>query len=163
MTDIITYLEESALVANVLGVIALGFMGYLVKAIIGAVADLATNTAELKETLSIYERLNKVENMSYLQAKLYKDAVIGSNLDVDIKNLILADWADIEAAHTEYLDGVSVQEVLPEATSTTPTTTTTLNPVLSSAVSVGTAFLAKEATTILDKLKDQIDNVDTKL
>lgn len=161
MTDIITYLEDSALVANVLGVIALGFMGYLVKAIIGAVADLATNTAELKETLSIYERLNKVENMSYLQAKLYKDAVIGSNLDVDVKNLILADWADIEAAHTEYLDGVSVQEVLPEATSTTPTTTTTtnLNPVLSSAVAVGTAFLAKEATTILDKLKDQIDEV----
>lgn len=160
MTDFFMYLEDSALVANVLSFIALGMMGVLVRAIIKAAGDVMVGNAALQEQMSIYERMNKVEEIVYLNSVLYKNAVVNSSLDATAKTKALEDFAAIEAAHQAYLEGLEpVEETAADATETAA-----INPV-NAAITAGVATavtavvkdIAEAAPTVLDTIKDKID------
>ena len=152
------YLEDSALVANVLSFIALGMMGVLVRSIIKAAGDVMTGNAALQEQMSIYERMNKVEEIVYLNSVLYKNAVINSSLDATAKTKALEDFAAIDTVHQAYLEGLEpVDETDEELTTTANPMSAAITAGVATAVAAVVKDVAEAAPTVLDTIKDKID------
>jgi len=102
--EILTYLENSSLVATVMSGIALGFTGVLVRAVLNISKELVVGSNSIKAQLNISQRLDLVEELLYEFATAHKTAVLGSSLTADNKASVLVPHTKAEAVHAKYLE-----------------------------------------------------------
>jgi hypothetical protein len=102
--EILTYLENSSLVATVMSGIALGFTGVLVRAVLNISKELVVGSNSIKAQLNISHRLDLVEELLYEFATAHKTAVLGSSLTADNKASVLVPHTKAEAVHAKYLE-----------------------------------------------------------
>lgn len=119
MEIIIELLQDSAVISNVISIVVLGVLGIITKLIINSIGSINTEKTELLAAKTSYERIDKLAEMVELQAKLYKDAVIGSNLPAATKSAVLEDYSKIQDAYKVFIQGLPeepkaiVQEAAP--------------------------------------------------
>ena len=104
MQEILTYLENSSLVATVMSGIALGFTGVLVRAVLNISKELVVGNNSIKAQLNISHRLDLVEELLYEFATAHKTAILGSSLTADNKATVLVPHTKAEAVHAKYLE-----------------------------------------------------------
>jgi ElaB/YqjD/DUF883 family membrane-anchored ribosome-binding protein len=102
--EILTYLENSSLVATVMSGIALGFTGVLVRAVLNISKELVVGNNSIKAQLNISHRLDLVEELLYEFATAHKTAILGSSLTADNKATVLVPHTKAEAVHAKYLE-----------------------------------------------------------
>jgi len=102
--EILTYLENSSLVATVMSGIALGFTGVLVRAVLNISKELVVGSNSIKAQLNISQRLDLVEELLYEFAAAHKAAILGSSLTADNKATVLVPHTKAEAIHAKYLE-----------------------------------------------------------
>jgi len=102
--EILTYLENSSLVATVMSGIALGFTGVLVRAVLNISKELIVGNNSIKAQLNISQRLDLVEELLYEFAAAHKAAILGSSLTADNKATVLVPHTKAEAIHAKYLE-----------------------------------------------------------
>jgi hypothetical protein len=102
--EILTYLENSSLVATVMSGIALGFTGVLVRAVLNISKELVVGSNSIKAQLNISHRLDLVEELLYEFATAHKIAILGSSLTADNKATVLVPHTKAEAIHSKYLE-----------------------------------------------------------
>ena len=119
MEIIIELLQDSAVISNVISIVVLGVLGIITKLIINSIGSINTEKTELLAAKTSYERIDMLAEMVELQAKLYKDAVIGSNLPAATKSAVLEDYSKIQDAYKGFVQGLPeepkaiVQETAP--------------------------------------------------
>lgn len=152
MQEILTYLENSSLVATVMSGIALGFTGVLVRAVLNISKELVVGNNSIKAQLNISHRLDLVEELLYEFASAHKTAILGSSLTADNKATVLVPHTKAEAVHAKYL------EILAENNSETG-----ISADLAEVLEGFTAELEKiqnvaptQAQDMLAKLRDQL-------
>lgn len=106
MEIIIELLQDSAVISNVISIVVLGVLGIITKLIINSIGSINTEKTELLAAKTSYERIDKLAEMVELQAKLYKDAVIGSNLPAATKSAVLEDYSKIQDAYKVFIQGL---------------------------------------------------------
>ena len=106
MEIIIELLQDSAVISNVISIVVLGVLGIITKLIINSIGSINTEKTELLSARASYERIDKLAEMVELQAKLYKDAVIGSNLPAATKSAVLEDYSKIQDAYKGFVQGL---------------------------------------------------------
>jgi ElaB/YqjD/DUF883 family membrane-anchored ribosome-binding protein len=150
--EILTYLENSSLVATVMSGIALGFTGVLVRAVLNISKELVVGSNSIKAQLNISQRLDLVEELLYEFAAAHKAAILGSSLTADNKATVLVPHTKAEAIHAKYL------EILTENNSETG-----ISADLEAVLSGFTAELEKiqnvaptQAQDMLAKLREQL-------
>ena len=150
--EILTYLENSSLVATVMSGIALGFTGVLVRAVLNISKELVVGNNSIKAQLNISQRLDLVEELIYEFATAHKTAILGSSLTADNKATVLVPHTKAEAVHAKYL------EILEENNSETG-----ISADLAQVLEGFTAELEKiqnvaptQAQDMLAKLRDQL-------
>jgi hypothetical protein len=110
MDIIIGLLQDNAIISNVISIVVLGVLGIITKLIINSIGAINTEKTQLLQAKASYERIDKLAEMTELTAKLYKDAVIGSNLPAATKSTVLEDYATIQNAYRTFLKEPAVQE-----------------------------------------------------
>ena len=113
MEIIIELLQDSAVISNVISIIVLGVLGIITRLIINSISSINTEKTQLLGAKSSYERLDKLGEMVELQARLYKDAVIGSNLPAATKSTVLDDYSKIQNAYRNFVSNVSNETTIP--------------------------------------------------
>ena len=106
MEIIIELLQDSAVISNVISIVVLGVLGIITKLIINSIGSINTEKTELLAAKTSYERIDKLAEMVELQAKLYKDAVVGSNLPAATKSAVLEDYSKIQDAYKGFVQGL---------------------------------------------------------
>lgn len=117
MDIIIGLLQDNAIISNVISIVVLGVLGIITKLIINSVGSINTEKTALLKARAGFERINKLAEMTELTAKLYKDAVIGSNLPATTKSTILDDYSKIQNVYKEFVvedNAEPVKEVVEE-------------------------------------------------
>lgn len=102
--EILTYLENSSLVATVISGVALGFTGVLVRAVLAISKEIIVGNNSIKAQLNISQRLDLVEELVYEVASAHKAAILGSSLTADNKAIVLVPHTKAEAVHAKYLE-----------------------------------------------------------
>lgn len=110
MSEILNYLENSALVANVISFIVLGFAGVLVRSIIKGIATLAEDRAALEEKAGLALQLRAIAEITYQSTLMYKNAVVNSNLSPEAKQQALDTFAEVKAAYEAILPKLEIEE-----------------------------------------------------
>ena len=113
MQEILNYLENSALVANVISFIVLGFAGVLVRGIIRGVAQLAEDRAALEETAGLAQSLRAIAEITYQSTLMYKNAVVNSNLTPEAKQQAMETFEEVKALYEALLPKLEVPEIQP--------------------------------------------------
>lgn len=113
MSEILNYLENSALVANIISFIVLGFAGVLVRGIIRGVAELAEDRAALEETAGLTQSLRAIAEITYQSTLMYKNAVINSTLTPEAKQQAIDTFEEVKALYEALLPKLEVPEVQP--------------------------------------------------
>jgi len=103
MQEILNYLENSALVANVVSFIVLGITGVLMRAIIVAIARIAEQNRDIDEKQELIKNLSTVAKITYQTSLMYKNAIINSNLAPEAKNQALEIFNDVQTAYNDLL------------------------------------------------------------
>ena len=103
MDIIIELLQDNAIISNVISIVVLGVLGIITKLIISSVGSINTQQTQLLKARASYERIDKLAEMVELQSKLYKDAVIGSNLPAATKSIVLEDYSKIQNAYKGFI------------------------------------------------------------
>jgi hypothetical protein len=91
-------------------------LGIITRLIIGSIGSINTEKTQLLKARAGFERIDKLGEMVELQAKLYKDAVVGSNLPAATKSIVLEDYSKIQDAYKSFIHEVPkavVQEAKP--------------------------------------------------
>jgi len=109
MEIIIELLQDSAVISNVISIVVLGVLGIITKLIINSIGSINTEKTELLAAKTSYERIDKLAQMVELQAKLYKDAVVGSNLPAATKSAVLEDYSKIQDAYKVFIQNLPEQ------------------------------------------------------
>ena len=104
IAELLTYLENSSLVATVISGVALGFTGVLVRAVLQISKEIIVGNNSIKAQLNISQRLDLVEEMLYEVATAHKVAILGSSLTSDNKASVLVPHTKAEAVHAKYLE-----------------------------------------------------------
>lgn len=112
MDIIIELLQDNAIISNVISIVVLGVLGIITKLIINSVGSINTQQTQLLKARASYERIDKLAEMVELQSKLYKDAVIGSNLPAATKSVVLEDYSKIQDAYKGFIHEAPAQEVV---------------------------------------------------
>lgn len=110
MSEILAYLENSALVANVISFIVLGFAGVLVRSIIRGIATLAEDRAALEEQAGLALQLRAIAEITYQSTLMYKNAVVNSNLTPEAKQQALETFEEVKKAYEALLPKLEVGE-----------------------------------------------------
>lgn len=103
MEIILELLQDSAIISNVISVVVLGVLGIVTKLIINSIGSINVEKTQLLKARASFERVDQVAEMIELTAKLYKDAVIGSNLPAATKSVVLEDYALIQNKYRTFL------------------------------------------------------------
>lgn len=103
MQEILNYLENSALVANVVSFVVLGITGVLMRAIIVAIARIAEQNRDIDEKQELIKNLSTVAKITYQTSLMYKNAIINSNLAPEAKNQALEIFNDVQTAYNDLL------------------------------------------------------------
>lgn len=103
MEIIIELLQDSAVISNVISIVVLGVLGIITRLIINSVGAINKEQTQLLAAKSSYDRIDKLGQMVELQSRLYKDAVIGSNLPAATKSTILDDYSKIQNAYRDFV------------------------------------------------------------
>ena len=118
MAEILNYLENSTLVANIISFIVLGITGVLMRSIITAIARITEQNKNLEEKTNLIKNLGMIAKITYQTSLMYKNAVINSNLSPEAKNQALEIFAEVEKAYTELLPQLGeIEEAVEEETS----------------------------------------------
>lgn len=99
MQEILNYLENSTLVANVISFVVLGITGVLMRAIIVAIARIAEQNKDIAEKQEMVKNLSALAKITYQTSLMYKDAVINSNLPPEAKNQALQTFNEVQSAY----------------------------------------------------------------
>ena len=110
MQEILNYLENSALVANIISFVVLGLAGVLVRSIIRGIATLAEDRAALEKQAGLAAQLRAIATITYQSTLMYKNAVINSNLSPEAKQEALATFEEVKKAYEELLPKLEVGE-----------------------------------------------------
>ena len=115
MDIIIELLQDSTIISNVISIVVLGVLGVITRLIISSVGSINTQQTQLLRSRASYERIDKLAEMVELQSKLYKDAIIGSNLPAATKSIVLEDYSKIQNAYKGFIQEAPkvVEEVKP--------------------------------------------------
>jgi hypothetical protein len=115
MDIIIELLQDSTIISNVISIVVLGVLGVITRLIISSIGSINTQQTQLLRSRASYERIDKLAEMVELQSKLYKDAIIGSNLPAATKSIVLEDYSKIQNAYKGFIQEAPevVEEVKP--------------------------------------------------
>ena len=103
MEIILELLQDNAIISNVISIVVLGVLGIITKFIINSIGSINTEKTQLLKARASFERVDQVAEMIELSAKLYKDAVVGSNLPAATKSAVLEDYAQIQNKYRTFL------------------------------------------------------------
>jgi hypothetical protein len=103
MEIILGLLKDNAIISNVISIVVLGVLGIITRMIISSVGSINNEKTQLLKARASFERIDKLAEMTELSAKLYKDAVIGSNLPATTKSTVLEDYAKIQDTYRGFL------------------------------------------------------------
>ena len=103
MQEILNYLENSALVANVVSFVVLGITGVLMRAIIVAIARIAEQNKDIDEKQELIKNLSMLGKITYQTSLMYKNAIINSNLAPEAKNQALEIFNEVQTAYNDLL------------------------------------------------------------
>jgi hypothetical protein len=103
MEIILELLQDNAIISNVISIVVLGVLGIITKLIVNSIGAINTEKTELLQARANFERVDQVAEMIELTAKLYKDAVIGSNLPAATKSAVLEDYNLIQNKYRTFL------------------------------------------------------------
>jgi hypothetical protein len=111
MAEILNYLENSALVANIISFVVLGFAGVLVRSIIRGIGKLAEDREALEKQAGLALQLRAIATITYQSTLMYKNAVINSNLSPEAKQEALETFEEVKKAYEALLPKLEVGEV----------------------------------------------------
>lgn len=118
MQEILTYLENSTLVANVISFVVLGVTGVLLRSIFTAIARITEQNKDIAEKQGLIKNLASIAQITYQTSLMYKNAIINSNLTPEAKNQALEIFNEIDAAYKALLPQFEeIQEAVEEETS----------------------------------------------
>lgn len=103
MEIILELLQDNAIISNVISIVVLGVLGIITKLIVNSIGAINTEKTQLLQARASFERVDQVAEMVELTAKLYKDAVIGSNLPAATKSAVLEDYNLIQNKYRTFL------------------------------------------------------------
>jgi len=103
MEIILELLQDNAIISNVISIVVLGVLGIITKLIVNSIGAINTEKTQLLQARANFERIDQVAEMVELTAKLYKDAVIGSNLPAGTKSAVLEDYNLIQNKYRTFL------------------------------------------------------------
>ena len=110
MAEILNYLENSALVANIISFVVLGFAGVLVRSIIRGIGKLAEDREALEKQAGLALQLRAIATITYQSTLMYKNAVINSNLSPEAKQQALETFEEVKKAYEALLPKLEVGE-----------------------------------------------------
>ena len=114
MAELLHYLENSTLVANIISFVVLGFAGVLVRSIIKGVGALAENKAELEKHANLAGQLRAIAEITFQSTLLYKNAIINSNLSPEAKEQALETFKAVKEAYEALLPKLEEKEEAPK-------------------------------------------------
>jgi hypothetical protein len=143
MQEILNYLENSTLIANVVSFVVLGITGVLLRSIFTAIASITEQNKDIAEKQGLIKNLASIAQITYQTSLMYKNAIINSNLSPEAKNQALEIFNEIDQAYKDLLPQFeAIQDAVEEKTS------------------VVTEALVKEFTQVgqdaLSKLRDKL-------
>jgi hypothetical protein len=110
MQELLNYLENSTLVANIISFVVLGLAGVLVRSIIKGVGALAEDRAALEKQGNLAVQLRAIATITFQSTLLYKNAVINSNLSPEAKEQALEVFEEVKKAYEELLPKLEGEE-----------------------------------------------------
>jgi hypothetical protein len=110
MQELLNYLENSTLVANIISFVVLGLAGVLVRSIIKGVGALAEDRAALEKQGNLAVQLRAIATITFQSTLLYKNAVINSNLSPKAKEQALEVFEEVKKAYEELLPKLEGEE-----------------------------------------------------
>ena len=110
MQEILTYLENSTLVANVISFVVLGITGVLMRAIIVAIARIAEQNKDIAEKQEMIKNLSALGKITYQTSLMYKNAIINSNLAPEAKNQALEIFNEVQTAYNQLFPVIEAPE-----------------------------------------------------
>ena len=110
MQELLNYLENSTLVANIISFVVLGLAGVLVRSIIKGVGALAEDRAALEKQGNLAVQLRAIATITFQSTLLYKNAVINSNLPPEAKEQALEVFEEVKKAYEELLPKLEGEE-----------------------------------------------------
>ena len=113
MQELLNYLENSTLVANIISFVVLGLAGVLVRSIIKGVGALAEDRAALEKQGNLAVQLRAIATITFQSTLLYKNAVINSNLSPEAKQQALEVFEEVKKAYEELLPKLEGEEEKP--------------------------------------------------
>ena len=118
MQEILNYLENSALIANVISFVVLGATGVLLRSIFTAIARITEQNKDIAEKQGLIKNLASIAQITYQTSLMYKNAIINSNLTPEAKNQALEIFNEIDKAYKDLLPQFEeIQEAVEEKTS----------------------------------------------
>lgn len=111
MEIILELLQDSAIISNVISIVVLGVLGLITRLIISSIGSINTEKTQLLSARTSYQRIDKLAEMQLLQAKLYRDAIVGSNLPAATKSTVLEDFTAIQDAYKVFIENEVVAPV----------------------------------------------------
>lgn len=114
MQELLNYLENSTLVANIISFVVLGLAGVLVRSIIKGVGALAEDRAALEKHANLAVQLRAIATITFQSTLLYKNAVINSNLSPEAKEQALEVFEEVKKAYEELLPKLEGEAEKPE-------------------------------------------------
>ena len=103
MAEILNYLENSTLIANVVSFVVLGITGVLMRSIITAIARIAEQNKNIEEQQGLIKNLATIAKITYQTSLMYKNAIINSNLAPEAKNQALEIFNEVQTAYQDLL------------------------------------------------------------
>src|SRR5210317_745944 len=103
MQEILNYLENSTLIANVVSFVVLGITGVLMRSIITAIARIAEQNKDIEEQQGLIKNLATIAKITYQTSLMYKNAIINSNLAPEAKDQALEIFNEVQTAYQDLL------------------------------------------------------------
>ena len=103
MQEILNYLENSTLIANVISFVVLGITGVLMRSIIVAIARITEQNKDIEEKQALIKNLSMIAKITYQTSLMYKNAIVNSNLTPEAKNQALEIFNEVQTAYQDLL------------------------------------------------------------
>jgi len=103
MQEILNYLENSTLIANVISFVVLGITGVLMRSIIVAIARITEQNKDIEEKQALIKNLSMIAKITYQTSLMYKNAIVNSNLAPEAKNQALEIFNEVQTAYQDLL------------------------------------------------------------
>ena len=151
MQEILNYLENSSLVANVISFVVLGITGVLMRSIITAIAKITEENKNIEEKQGLIKNLATIAKITYQTSLMYKNAIINSNLTPEAKNQALEVFNDVQTAYNDLLPILEAIEGKVEDQQTS-----VADQLVKDTLQIINEKSTTLSTTMIEKLKEQI-------